>query len=129
MSAEKNLEADQVLQFVRGSLHEGNDFVMEQAPDVVQQFLVWQFWMYLTYTMFCVLAMIAVLIALRVIFVISAKFRDPADRDALRAASSFGVVLVSIGLLAGICHHGLTCLEIAIAPKVYLLEWAAEVMK
>lgn len=101
----------------------GKDFVLEQAPEVIQQLLAWHFAFSLISAIMC---FIVVLVVLYFTFVKNAWMMDYND--------SVGAGVVPMGVLFFIfvpCTivNAFEALKIYIAPKVWLLEYAADLVR
>ena len=105
----------------------GKDFVLEQAPDVIQQFLVWKateagFWMVAGFSL--------------IAFTIWSLKKRWVQWYTFETYNSMEVsptiLLALLNILAGIVVfilHVLDFLKIVLAPKVYLLEFASSLVK
>jgi len=91
------------------------EFLQKELPDVIKQFLLWKFWEALAIGVFGLLVFLP--ISLWVIY------KDYRSWD-VGAGIAFGSISAVTALLVGFCAL-LEALKIHIAPKVYLLEWAA----
>lgn len=95
-------------------------FIQEQAPEVVQQLLMWKF------TEACTVACaLALLVGMSVWKFPYKDLWDPYDLD----WSPIIVGIIQAILVIPTFCYGLIALKIAIAPKLYLLEYAASLVK
>lgn len=120
------------MDYVEGAAKGTADFVTEQAPDVVNQFLAWEFW----YNVF----LTAIWVTLTLTFYLIWRRNYPktmaADAEAAEASHNaepwrtvlLTAVCVCSGALFGIMGAVDACdaLKVAVAPKVVLLEKIAE---
>lgn len=111
-----------VLQKAMEVAEKTGDFVTEQAPDVVQQMLVWKFAQALVVGLVC--AIVSFTCAYLVYRVARAERLEEWHDPATVASMLFGIpasfVMVSCLLEA---------LQIWLAPKVYLIEYTANLIK
>lgn len=127
------------IQKTQGAVGEAVDFVVEQSPEVVQQLLLWNFTISLIW--FCV-GWIGIFVSYKIFrFLISQSppergetwaYKVWSDGDvwmnpALVFSHVFNAALAFCCLIAVLSH--LTWLKIWIAPKLYLLEYAASLIK
>ena len=100
------------------------DFVLEQAPDIIHQLLAWKFTVSLIW--FCLFLVIFVAVAIfNKKMWSSSEIREDDDLWVLCGAVSLTTIGVSFCFLA----NSITWLQIWIAPKVYLLEYASTLIK
>ena len=102
---------------------QGKDFVLEQAPDVITQLLAWNFTVSLIW--FIVGGLMVLIIAPIWTATLNGKLRD-GDNDPVFAII-YSILAPLTGLL--IITSNMAWLQIAIAPKVYLLEYASGLIK
>lgn len=117
-------EITNVLPTLISRLEKAEDFVLEQTPIVVQELLAWNFT--LSLTMFC----LTLLIGPTVCYLFLGPIRraeDRRDHDGGPMSFTAGVLGVVLTLLL-LCGN-LTWLKITIAPRVWLLEYASELVK
>jgi len=93
------------------------DFVIEQAPDVIQQLLLWRFTISFTLWILCILGTIACIYGIY-------KTRDCIDNPEgvgpfILIFSGIIVMVTTVGIFANTAW-----LKIWIAPKLFLLEFA-----
>lgn len=103
------------------------DFAVDQLPDVVQQFLQWRFYEHLIYFIVALLILVVWIVVDVYAFEFIKKTKDP--ENLLIGYVVIGSVIrgIIIVLIANIIN--LKWLQILIAPKVYLLEYAASLVK
>lgn len=117
------------------------EFVIEQTPDVVQQLLAWAFWSSLIEAVAPIVILIAIVIA-----TITTLKKLPRATKAEMIGNSYDytcgihdmyfIPTVAIGgfstvisLVAVGCTFNITWLQILVAPKVWLLEYASQLVK
>jgi hypothetical protein len=116
-----------IIQQVSGGVKQGVDFLQAEIPDVVRQLLVWK------------LAEAAVKGTLLFLFVLGLiplvkwgrKYHETYDQydfpGHIFLCGTYG--FVSLFCAVGGVQYGLTALQIYIAPKVWLIEYAASLVK
>ncbi len=134
--------ANEALATLLGKFNQGVDasisFLSEQIPDVIQQLLFWKFAESLA---FCFLGICCIVLA----FVISRKLhkwgssviegektRYHPNARIVYEDHPFPVIgqLIPVTLfLIGLCHLNINWLKIWLAPKIFLIEYAAALMK
>lgn len=136
MNEELNKVLIDAIQKTQSGIGEAVDFAVAQAPDVIQQLLMWHF---VNSLINCALGIVCfVIIFLFVRFV--QKYPQPDsfesnnlvwwDKGELHPVTGiFGGLGVCILGLAGFILMNLTWLKIWIAPKLYLIEYAASLVK
>lgn len=105
------------------------DFVVEQAPDVIRQFLTWKFAEAAVWAAFGAIIMGLVIFGNTVVWKITST--EDWEREAFGwRFFTFGISLVAFvpSVLCTI-KNGLIMLKISVAPKVFLLEYAASLIK
>lgn len=122
----KNIANEALIGFIE-SVQSAKDFALEQAPDVVHQLLTWKLaeaCLYLTCgAIFFVTAMVA--------WKVFATCLRKAPHD-LTPKTIASMCYGTLGSILGPCaffDYGPTALQIWLAPKVYLLEYAADLVK
>lgn len=114
-------------------IHNGVNFVSEQAPDVVKQFLMWKFWESGAW-MIMWFAVIALLMYLRYR---ASKFSiEQKETDDLNSNFPIGwivkwvsYILVGFVLVFPVRGHALNMVKIGVAPKVYIIEYVVDLVK
>jgi len=118
----------QVIDYSGDLVKDGTEFIKEQSPLVVQEFLKWNFMEGL------ITAILTGSIILSVIMfcVVSRKKFD----GWIKATDGFVIVpiipgffIVCVLIGAGFIPNVKKCLKIKYAPRVYLIEWAANQVK
>jgi hypothetical protein len=102
------------------------DFVVEQSPEVVQQLLMWK----MIISMIGFFAVVLSIFALVVWLSKAMIFLKKMDDAEIIPLCIFGAVIHgALTLLIGKGFGAFTWLKILIAPKLYLLEYAAALVK
>ena len=123
-------KGEELAQFMMDTLKDSKDFVMEQAPDVIQQFIAWKTCQHgMLVVLFVVLSLVLVCV-MRWAWRYAGKEMNEVDRPLFRflavgCAGGGG----SVGFVVGTILNLFWFVEVLVAPKVYLLEWAASVLK
>jgi hypothetical protein len=131
MNEETQEKANQVLAALIESVASVRDFAIEQAPDVIQQLLTWNF----TTTLISFFGwLICIGLWLYVNWIQYKWIKNGGGRDGLGDLFPWIVINVfiqSIIILAFIkwINVSMDWLKIWLAPKLYLVEYAAELVK
>lgn len=104
---------------------QGKDFVIDQAPDVINQLLAWEFTISLIGFVFGVVTTIGSLVLIKVA-IKSCKEGGLLYDNNMEGASCLTVIPVFIGIM--LISFNLTWVQILIAPKVFLLEYASQII-
>ena len=107
-------------QIASSAAETGFAFAQEQVPLVVQELLLWDFCFYCGWAFICLLLIGACVKAL--------KWLNKNDKRALAELSVLWLPVVIILAFSFVYNAG-NAAKIKIAPKVYLLEKAAEILK
>lgn len=120
---------DSILSFIEISVRQSAEFAADQAPDVVQQVLAWEFAYSLVWFVAGVLLAIAIVVAgVRGHRAIMAADMDREDTIFFHAMGGF-LLLIPTLLSLMLIDSNIDWLQILISPKVYLLEYAATFLK
>jgi len=106
------------------------DFMLAELPEVIQQLLLWKFWYYCLHNIVGIVLLIAgVVLAIRYFKKIFKYINDGTSYNMREIAFlPYTIVTVIWFLFAGHCIN-LVWLKIWIAPKIYLIEYAASLAK
>lgn len=111
---------------VLGGLQQGKDFVLTQAPDLIQQLIRWHYWQA---WFSVVIEIIVIFFCYRMISNLAPKWVESHDP----VGETMGIIACSIiGFIStcGMIFGDLpTIIQIHVAPKVWLLEWAISQVK
>lgn len=116
------MKTEEILAQLIQSAQNAKDFVVEQAPDVIQQLLAWHFWSSVIWATICFAAVVGIVFAFKTILRHIDEFEG-------QVFVGFLGIICSVPFLVGLIYNVGTALQIAIAPKLYLLEYAASLMK
>ena len=101
------------------------EFVIEQMPDVIQQYLAWEFYSNIFIAACCSIVSIFLIIMFRILYSIGKN--DNWDNP----APIFGLIILFIlNIVSGfhILFHTYSAVKVSVAPKVVLLEKAASLV-
>lgn len=115
------------------------EFMGEQLPDVVNQLLMWKFTMYFIQFLVGFFLIIVALWIVKKMVTMPEKLTDEYhtrykenffyDKDGYCTPTIIpGALFTAISAVLGICSLNLTWLQIWIAPKIYLIEYAASLV-
>ena len=104
------------------------NFVVEQAPDLIQQLIVWKTCEYI----FLIIISIAFMFSLYKWYKSAMKRYDDFDGFYIKTESFiYGVYAIVVILIFGIAlfHSFFNLIQILLAPKIWLIEYAANLIK
>jgi len=127
MNTELDQTANEALRALIDNAASAKEFILAELPEVVQQLLLWKMWESIIYMLMPIAAAIATVVILKKTMAALIEVDgDPTIKTVpLVVASAISIVvsLVSMSLL------NIDWLQIWLAPKVYLLEYAADLVK
>jgi len=125
MTDELKQKAQEALVTIIDDALKAHDFVIEQAPDVIQQLLTYHLVFHLAFFLVGLLVFIALHTGS---WVVVKKWPDDYERGA-----QWGIFALMnlFGILIGITFIGrnLVWIKIWLAPKIFLLEYAADLVR
>jgi len=104
------------------ALQQGKDFILREAPAVIQEFIAWKRAEHL------VLAAIAALVIVAALLTVRWALRKD-DEEELFIIITICSAGFAIGAGIIFCFHAFSALQVWIAPRVYLLEYVASALK
>lgn len=108
------------------AFEKGADFMAAQLPDVVQQLLLWHLALSATKAVAAVLLLVVLVVATYKGHKATTKYQGPMDAWlGFSIATGFGWPL---GVGAVLSLWNLTWLQIWVAPKIFLIEYAARMV-
>ena len=110
------------------SYQQGKDFVLAEAPDVIQQLIRWKFWKAVARAAWG-LVVIGVALFLWGKVARSEWWKDALHDGELELIVGLGPIIMGIIGLVIAFDNGTVALQIYLAPKVWLLEWAMRQVK
>src|SRR5882762_9252965 len=119
-----------IIKKAEGGIEKGIDFAQQQVPDVVHQLLMWNFTFSLIWFTFGLILFGIFVYQVRRMF-INIKLHEANKHLGYDdRAGGWALTAVPVGALAwGFIACNLDWLQILIAPKLYLIEYAAHLMK
>jgi hypothetical protein len=117
------------------SMSDAKDFIMAELPEVIQQLLLWHAVESIIHMLFGLLLLAAIPVGWTIVYhkrhVLFRRKRSEFDAMSGEAwtTSTLGVFLTIIFTFIGLALLNLTWLQIWLAPKVYLIEYAAGLVK
>lgn len=127
MNEELTNKANEVLLKMLEGLEKAGDFIVEETPEVVQQLLTWHMVESIVGCLF------SITIAILFCVAYSKLWKHTGDDD-LHYADSIAVRIFSALICGGVCISIVVCnfnlvwLKILVAPKLYLLEYASQLV-
>ena len=123
-------DAERILKLFADSLEQGKDFAVSEAPEVVQQLILWK---RVEYGVIVAVLLLFGVICWRVM-VNCGKLADKEEvhKDGSSSDWRYGQVLgavVGLCLLTALIGVNIYSLRVWLAPKVYVLEYAAELLR
>ena len=117
------------------SLTTTKEFCVEQAPDLIQQILAWKFWQSVSVLLIWTVIVIGYIIYYRYVLRTCKKTKeeqnarssyhnDPYETPFFICSSMIGAFLGLIYIIV-VCVNLYTILQIWIAPKIFLIEYAS----
>lgn len=101
------------------------DFLVSDLPDVINQLLVLKFWMSLVYNAAAVLICVIFFIC---VFFVFKKWDEILEKD-LDLGVFICIIIMPATLILFVCLINFDWLNIYLAPKIYLIEYAARMVK
>jgi hypothetical protein len=116
------------LETIEKGVNQGADFVAEQAPLYVQEFLAWEFWQH------CISAIafaLAIIVILALGWNFSAMMKNSKNREAndMRLAPLVASLLLAGILLPILIFEVKQALKVELAPRVVIVESLRKAMK
>ena len=135
MNEQLKEQAEQALQAIIQTALEVKDFVIEQAPDVIRQLISFEFWTSISAQAMTVLGFLVAMI-FGMCFLKYRWWSDGTTYSGKRDESP-SLVIGWVATIVGICGAigsicatpSLVWFKIWIAPKVFLIEYAASLVK
>ncbi len=118
-----------ILNSVTATAGQAKDFLVDQTPDVIRQLLAWKMAESIAYDVVAVLVLVALIVNTRmyVKYIALNGFEKPKSYD-LNPVSMSWTILGAAGTIVGVCTFfaaaNLNWLQIWLAPKIYLIEYA-----
>ena len=120
-------EQEQLLQLLKTTLQDGKDFILEQAPSVIQELILWG---RATTTLGVCASIIGVLVFTILFFVFIKKFRKETNQynDKWTMRETYGLSLITSGVMSvatmiSTVTFTILALKVWLCPKLYLLDY------
>lgn len=111
-----------IIQQVQSGVSAGVNFLSTEIPDVIRQLIVWKL------VESVILAVASLLASLGCAYGIYKSWKnDDMDGDAVVPITIFGGMFLLAGLILTVCKS-LVALQLWLAPKVWLIEYAAKLV-
>lgn len=117
------------------AIHKSVDFVSEEAPQVVQQFIIWRMFKAITWIIIWILSASFLLFFANKLRLYQPKasdrtsYGDPSERQVTTIFKWILSVLACITILLGVGTNAFEVVKIKVAPKFYILEYVIDVVK
>jgi uncharacterized membrane protein YjjP (DUF1212 family) len=123
MNEELKTRLNKYLDTLEQSLATGTDFVSDQAPLVVQEFLAWEFWTSFVFAVLFMLFSVAVVVA--TVKLARVTTEDVEEKAALYCIGTVVWFVPTLLLVVNLMDAA----KVHMAPRVYLLEHIAELVR
>ncbi len=123
--------SEQMWKMLLESIQSGKEFLLTQAPDVIQQLVTWK---RVELSLYVIIGVLCLLSVRRLFknFVMSVKSLEDSDTG-INVAKMIGNLFVIVGvLLLGFILTLVNvsdCLKVWFAPKIYLIEYLSSLLK
>ncbi len=129
----ENEKLNRLLDLLIESMEQSKTFVLDQAPDVVQQLVIWKRTEYTVAVCLCIMAIVTLSCLFRwnltnIIRVYKVDQVDDEDHEPEMVARVGGQVAAAIAILMAfivMCQYIPCTLQVWLAPKVFILEYLA----
>lgn len=121
---------DELTQYLEGlstRLEGVENIVITETPLVVQEFLLWHWWSSCIAASSCALFGIVSLVIFFIFF--RKMIQDTKDDVAPYVFGAAISIVISVFLIISSVNNTITCAKISVAPRVYLVEKAAEMFE
>jgi len=129
MENEEGKALNKLAEFLLDNLQEGKELVLEQAPDVVRQWLAWELW---SHVFLGILASILLLVCGISMKRLSHWLSKQEGTSEAEFVGFFGGTFFCIGGIActiAVLVNCYTACHVAIAPKAYLMAYLIDAVK
>jgi len=124
----KTDDAERILKLLADSLEQGKDFALEQAPDIAQELILWK---RVEWVCAVVIGLVACLLLYWACRLLWRRSKLPECKDFREGIELSSVVCGTLSCVALGIWLGCTIssLQVWFAPKLYILEYAANILK
>ena len=119
--------ANEALRLIIDNAAAAKDFILAELPDVVQQLLIWKFCESLACCVPAILIVVAIIAWVRFVKKRWQKIKE--NEPVVFFGGILSCVTIIVGLLISIKLINLTWLQIWLAPKIYVIEYASNLVK
>lgn len=119
------IQAEKLLKLLTDSIEQGKDFVLEQAPDVVQQLLLYKRIEYTFYAVLFTLIMAVVIYVAVKGFNVCMSKTDTDSLSIILAICGISTIII-VPILCGLIPR---LIMVYVTPKVFLLEYLTNIVK
>lgn len=128
-----NDSRDKLMDALRKSLEEGKDFVLDQAPDIVRQIVLWRRAELALLLVVAVLGLVVGVVGLRKFWRLG-RSADPRWNfttcvDPLAQIGVFVCCVVIVTASIGLLFDALATVQVWLAPKTYVLEYLTKLWR
>jgi hypothetical protein len=124
---------EKVIQWIEQAASKISDFAVEHIPPFIQEYLTWKFWEAAVYTGCHLIPVISALILyvfhIKKLWNWSCEQADYTDGLSRLVPIGLTVILAAVTIGTFPIQHIMDMIQIAIAPKVYILEQASQLVK
>jgi hypothetical protein len=124
---------DQVLEWISSTAEKIGDFATTQIPPFINEYLTWKFTEALVTTSYVggLLTILFVIFCLHIKRLVKWAIESSEDTDGILLLVPIVFTIVTVGIIIGNFPIGeiKTMIQIKVAPKVYLIESAAQLIK
>jgi hypothetical protein len=124
---------EKVIQWIEQAANKISDFAVENIPPFIEEYLTWKFWEAALYTGCRLIPVISALILyifhIKKLWNWSDKQSDYTDGVSRLVPIVLTVILAAVTIGTFPIQHIMDMIQIAIAPKVYILEQASQLVK
>lgn len=128
MTDTKDIDFQPVIDWIAGVAQAGEEFVAREAPALAEEVVRWGVVGNSVFSAVFLLGSLATLIIVLWLWRLTVKMNHD-DRDMIRAISFIVGGATIVGLLIGAFYHASVALKAYTAPRLYLVEQIAEVVK
>ena len=125
MNEELQQRLKKYMDFIESSVKETGDFVIEQSPLVIQEFLSWYFYSHL---FFLIVSVVFGLIFISIAFY---ALKGPIinDNDDVDIIATIAVCIFSIISILSILYNSYNLIKVTVAPRLVILEKISELIQ
>jgi len=119
--------ANEALSGIIEGVASAKEFILAELPEVVQQLLMWKMAESLVVFVVCLSVILAVFV--NAVFILKYLTKRDLKEEIAIPWGITSIVISLFGIVIPLCEINLVWLQIWVAPKVYLLEYAASLVK